>query len=192
MLQVLRWLFTVSLVCWGVAEAGLQLRGLLRSGRARSTEWGSLFVIVVGFVVGTKLAGLAARRLPGAHLPVPYPALLLVALVCIWLGAGFRLWAIHTLGRYFRGVVHVQEGHQVVRHGPYRLVRHPAYSGLLLGVVGIALVWANAVSWLAFVGCALLSILYRIRVEERVLLAALGAEYADYAGHTRRLVPGVW
>jgi len=191
-LRILFWVFQGSVVAWLAAEAFLQVRQYRQGGKVRTTEWASFGVIVLSILVGNFLAREAAANLPALHIPVPRSALLAVATVVLWAGAGFRLWAIHSLGRYFRGVVHVQEDHQVIRTGPYRYLRHPSYAGALFAVLGIALVWANVASWVVFFGCALVGVLYRIRVEERVLVAGLGAEYVDYAAHTKRLVPGVW
>jgi protein-S-isoprenylcysteine O-methyltransferase Ste14 len=191
-LRILFWVFQGSVVAWLAAETFLQVRQYRQGGKVRTTEWASFAVIVLSIFVGNFLAREAAANLPALHIPVPRSDLLAVATVVLWAGAGFRLWAIHSLGRYFRGVVHVQEDHQVIRTGPYRYLRHPSYAGALFAVLGIALVWANVLSWALFFGCALLGVLYRIRVEERVLVAGLGAEYVDYAAHTRRLVPGVW
>lgn len=117
---------------------------------------------------------------------------LAIGLPVTWAGIALRLWAVHTLGRYFRGVVHVQEGHQVVRNGPYRAVRHPAYSGALLAVVGLSLTYHNYAAIGVFVACVLGGVLHRIRIEERVLLTGLGKPYQDYAATTARLVPGIW
>ncbi|GDY33261.1 methyltransferase family protein [Gandjariella thermophila] len=192
MLRILFWVFQASVLAWIAAEVILQVRQWRQGGKAKTTEWRSFGVIVLSIVVGNLLAGQAVRRVHALHIAVPYAALLVPAILLLWLGAGYRLWAIHTLGRFFRGVVHVQEGHEVVRSGPYRHLRHPSYAGALLAVVGIGLIWANVASWALFVGCALAGVLYRIRVEERVLHDGLGAEYADYAAHTRRLVPGIW
>jgi protein-S-isoprenylcysteine O-methyltransferase Ste14 len=191
-LRALFWVFQVSVLVWLVADVGLQIRQYRQGDRARTVEWASLGVIVLSIVVGNVLAGQVAGHAHALRIPVPYLALLVPAILLLCLGAGFRLWSIHTLGRYFRGVVHVQEGHEVVRTGPYRYLRHPSYAGALLAVVGIGLVWDNIGSWAVFVACALVGVLYRIRVEERVLTEGLGAEYVAYAAQTKRLVPGVW
>jgi protein-S-isoprenylcysteine O-methyltransferase Ste14 len=191
-LGLLEWIFQASLVVWVVAEAWLQVRQYRQGERARTTEWPSLGVVILAIWLGNVLAKTAMVHLPALRIPVPYPVLLGLGLVLLWTGVGFRLWAIRTLGRYFRGVVHIQEGHQVVRSGPYHYLRHPSYTGALVAVFGIGLTFANVAALVAFVGCVLLGVLYRIRVEERVLLAGLGSEYAEYAAHTRRLVPGVW
>ncbi|MCW2567078.1 MAG: putative Isoprenylcysteine carboxyl methyltransferase [Mycobacterium sp.] len=180
-----------TVVVWLAAELVLQLRQYRQGSRARVTERLSLVVFVVLAYAGWQLAVVAARRLPQFALPHPV-AVGSVGLVVAWCGIAFRLWAIRSLGRFFRGVVHIQEGHRVVQSGPYRWLRHPSYSGGLLAVLGFSLTFGNAVSALVFFAAFLAALLYRIRAEERVLFAELGDDYARYAARTRRLIPGVW
>jgi protein-S-isoprenylcysteine O-methyltransferase Ste14 len=189
MIEVLGWLLNVTLLAWVLAEVVMQVRQYRMSGPAEITEWRSLGAIVLSLAVGWVLATLAKHELPGLRFSVDALA---VALPLMWAGIAFRLWAIRTLGRFFRGVVHVQADHQVVRHGPYRWLRHPAYAGALVAVVGIALTFHNVASFVVYVACGAAGVLYRIHVEERVLLAALGADYEQYAATTARLVPRVW
>jgi protein-S-isoprenylcysteine O-methyltransferase Ste14 len=180
-----------TVVVWLAAELVLQLRQYRQGSRARRTEWLSVVVFVVLAYAGWQLADVARRRLP--QFAIPHPGAVAAAgLVLAWCGIAFRLWAIRSLGRFFRGVVHVQEGHQVVQTGPYRFLRHPSYSGGLLAVLGFSLTFGNVVSALAFFAAFLLALLYRIRAEERMLFAELGDDYARYAARTRRLIPGVW
>jgi protein-S-isoprenylcysteine O-methyltransferase Ste14 len=88
--------------------------------------------------------------------------------------------------------VHIQEDHHVVRSGPYRVLRHPSYTGLLVAVLGVSLLYGNWLSVLVFEALVIAGVLYRIRVEERVLLDGLGEDYAVYMRETNRLIPGVW
>ncbi|WP_035805028.1 methyltransferase family protein [Kitasatospora mediocidica] len=184
-------LINLSILLWIAAEAVLQWRQYRDGGRAVRTEWRSLGVVAAGVVVGDVLAVAALHALPGADFG-GRTATLAGALVVLWAGAGFRLWAIRSLGRFFRGVVHVQADHQVVRSGPYRVLRHPAYTGALVAVLGLALTFGNVASLVLLSGCNLLGVLYRIKVEEAVLSAELGDAYTQYAAQTARLVPGVW
>jgi protein-S-isoprenylcysteine O-methyltransferase Ste14 len=189
MADILGWLVDITLVVWIAVEIVMQVRQYRMGGRSEVTEWGSLGVIVLSLAIGFVLARIAVGLLPGLRLAAGVDA---VALPLMWLGIGFRLWAIHTLGRFFRGVVHVQADHEVIRHGPYRLLRHPSYAGALVAVVGLALTFHNWAAFVLYVACGTAGVLYRIRVEERVLLAELGDAYRDYAATTARLVPHVW
>jgi protein-S-isoprenylcysteine O-methyltransferase Ste14 len=183
--------FSDTLWVWVTAEGLLQIRQRLRSGRTRQNEWRSLLLFAVLTVAGFGLAVPVGRALPALAYPVDGTALV-VLLVLTWAGMALRLWSIHTLGRYFRGTVHIQEGHRVVGWGPYRHLRHPAYTGALLAALALASTYGNAASWLLVALCLALAVGYRIRVEERVLFAALGEAYEVYAARTKRLVPGVW
>ena len=107
-------------------------------------------------------------------------------------GVALRTWAILTLGRLFKFVVVIQEGHRVVASGPYRLLRHPSYTGGLLAFLGVGIALDSWLSVLALVLFPLLAILVRIHVEEAELATALGPEYTRYASRTHRLVPGLW
>jgi protein-S-isoprenylcysteine O-methyltransferase Ste14 len=110
----------------------------------------------------------------------------------MWLGLAIRIWAIAALGRAFRTTVAVDPGRAVVAGGPYRWVRHPSYSGLLLIVTGFGLAAGN---WLAPAVCALLplpALPWRIHVEEAELTVVLGERYRADKAHTTRLIPGVW
>jgi protein-S-isoprenylcysteine O-methyltransferase len=118
---------------------------------------------------------------------------------CSWLaaalvagGALLRWWAILTLGRLFTVDVAVQQEHRVVRKGPYRLVRHPAYAGLLCSLLGLGVALGSWLTPLLLLLPSLGGLLYRIVVEERALLLSLGDDYADYRRTVRfRLVPFV-
>jgi len=106
-------------------------------------------------------------------------------------GILLRQWSIAVLGRYFSRTVGVQEGQAVVDRGPYRLVRHPAYTGSLLTIVGLGFVlqsWGAVLVLIAFLGVAFG---YRIHVEEGVLTSKLGDEYVAFAKKTKRLIPYV-
>jgi protein-S-isoprenylcysteine O-methyltransferase Ste14 len=115
-----------------------------------------------------------------------------VGTVIGWLGLLLRWWSFVTLGQYFTVVLKTSEDQPVVDRGPYRVLRHPSYSGLLLAFAGCVLLlgtWVGAAGSLALVLAALL---YRIRIEERALDAALGQRYRVYAAGRARLVPFVW
>ncbi|QNE21478.1 isoprenylcysteine carboxylmethyltransferase family protein [Kribbella qitaiheensis] len=110
----------------------------------------------------------------------------------ILVGAALRLWAIVTLGRWFTYDVRVTAGQPVVQSGPYRWIRHPSYTGIVLLLLGVGLTLGNWLSLLLIASLPTIGLVVRIRVEEAALLARLGAPYERYAATRRRLVPGIW
>lgn len=117
---------------------------------------------------------------------------LALGLVLICSGCALRYWAILTLGRFFRFVITVQNDHRVIRSGPYRLVRHPAYTGVILIQLGVGIALANSLSLLIFLTIPMFGFIPRIQREELALTADLGAEYQAYAATTKRLIPRIW
>ena len=107
-------------------------------------------------------------------------------------GVGLRAWSIATLGRFFQYRIQVQPDHRVVTTGPYRWVRHPSYSGVLLILAGIALACGSVVGLPVALTVGTAGLIVRIRAEERQLTEALGAEYERFAARRKRLVPRVW
>lgn len=109
-----------------------------------------------------------------------------------WLGLVLRWWCFVTLGKYFTVVLKTSEDQPVVERGPYRVLRHPSYTGLLLAIVGGGLMVGNWVSAAGSVALVLTALVYRIRVEERALNASLGDRYRNFAASRARLVPFLW
>jgi len=107
-------------------------------------------------------------------------------------GEGLRLHAILTLRRHFSYAVRVRDNHRLVTRGAYRLLRHPAYTGLLLYLTGLGLVTTSLWCLFLLVTPALVILLLRIRKEERFLHRHFGAEYERWRARTWRLVPLVY
>jgi len=105
------------------------------------------------------------------------------------LGILVRQWAIAILGRFFSLTVNVVEGHQVVDKGPYGLIRHPSYTGVLITFIGLGLAVQSLAAVLVLIGVFSLSFGYRMRVEEQTLSLELGKNYVDYMKKTKRLIP---
>ena len=99
-----------------------------------------------------------------------------IGLALLLAGITIRWVAIFTLGKYFTGIVVIKTDHQLVRSGIYKHLRHPAYTGSVLAHLGLGLAFANWYSLLLSSVPYLLAALYRMRVEERALTTAFGAE----------------
>jgi len=105
------------------------------------------------------------------------------------LGSLLRRYCWTTLGEYFTGDVQVRAGQPVIRTGPYRLVRHPSYTGGTLMQAGVGLALCSWASLVLLTVTAIATYLYRVRIEERVLLDNLGEPYRAYMRESRRFVP---
>jgi protein-S-isoprenylcysteine O-methyltransferase Ste14 len=176
------WLFS-ELVVGGIIprsrRRGAPIRYEDKSSRALITL-STLLSLTIGFLFAS--SGIASLPSGAFYLGIG----LMVA------GILLRQWSIAVLGRYFSRTVGVQEGQTVVDRGPYRLVRHPAYTGSLLTMVGLGFVlqsWGAVLVLIAFFGVAFG---YRIHVEEEVLTSKLGDEYVAYVKKTKRLIPFVF
>ena len=112
-----------------------------------------------------------------------------LGLALLLVGLAIIPWAGQTLGRNYSPHALVYQGHQLVERGPYRFVRHPIYTAGFLLIVGWGLM---AQSWAAVVLVAIAGAIgtaYRIRVEEKVLVAEFGEQYKSYSRRVKRLIP---
>jgi protein-S-isoprenylcysteine O-methyltransferase Ste14 len=107
-------------------------------------------------------------------------------------GLFLRWWAIITLGRFFTMDVTIEKDHELVERGPFRMVRHPSYTGVLLAFVGFALTLGNWAALLVILLPITAAFVHRMNVEEDALSRALGPQYTDYMRRTKRLVPFVY
>jgi protein-S-isoprenylcysteine O-methyltransferase Ste14 len=103
-------------------------------------------------------------------------------------GLSITAWARIHLGRYWSDRVVIQADHQLVRSGPYARMRHPIYSGVLLGIAGTALVVGEWRGVLAFV-LMLVNYAIKARREDNILADRFGHEFRDYEKHSGLLLP---
>lgn len=179
-----------------VARSRLVLSTAVETSTARTkgarVDRGTKWMLIGSMIAALSLAVLAARRFPGAVMPGNGWVWVALGVALMWAGIALRIWAIAVLGRFFRRDVVIQEGHRVVRAGPYRVIRHPSYTANLVVAVGLGLALVNWASLAVLLVVPFLGHLPRIHVEESELERALGDEYVSYESGTRRLVPGVW
>ena len=163
--SVARILFNASAVGFAISEVSIRVRSAAsRSGS--KVDHGSIVAVLVAMTIGVLAAVWFAARVPAAK--ISYQGVTLtVGLVAMWLGIALRQWAVWTLGRLFTIVVRVEANQIVVATGPYRWVRHPSYTGLLMTLFGVGVALDNWLSVLALVTVPALGLVIRIRVEER-------------------------
>ncbi len=125
---------------------------------------------------------LGTRFVPDAA-AVQWIAVLLTAA-----GVGIAIWARWHLGANWSGVVTLKEGHELIRTGPYRSIRHPIYTGILLALLGTA-VALGEVRGLVAVGVAWLSFYIKANREESFLAQEFGPRFAEHQQHTGMFLP---
>lgn len=189
---VLLGVLVVSLLIWRVMEASVDIRTFkrLRAGARRQDKGSHAFLICL-VALGILLGTLLAIKVPATTITSARTFLFWLGILLINAGVAFRLYAIHVLGAFFTTAVAVAPEQTVIETGPYRLIRHPSYTGLLITMLGLGLSYTNWLSLLVIVGCALIGLSYRIHVEEHVLKAHMGQRYQEYMRRTKRLIPFV-
>ena len=175
---------------FGLSELGLSL--LKRSGAsARKADGSSLRVLWGTILASVVLAVLASRRVPSLDSAVLARAYA-VGVALFVLGLALRWYSILHLGRFFTVDVAIAADHRVVDDGPYRWVRHPSYSGVIVAFAGYGICLGNWLSLALVVVPVSWAFVRRIEVEEAALRTALGDAYRAYAARTRRLLPGIY
>jgi protein-S-isoprenylcysteine O-methyltransferase Ste14 len=184
-------LYFLVLAVWYSLEFRQYLRQRARHsvrGADSQNFWAALWVAAPTAVL-TLVA--APSLVPGAEIGHA-GALFVVGMAMLVTGAALRIWSFETLGRYFTFAVKVSPEQPVVTDGPYRLLRHPGYTGGLLGTIAIGLLYGNWVGLVTLAVVFTVIVVWRIVIEERALMAALDGRYGGYAAHHKRLIPLVW
>jgi protein-S-isoprenylcysteine O-methyltransferase Ste14 len=157
--------------------------------RERSLASGlGMMVIFAVLVALSRIPGLApVLRRP--WLPESPIVAALAAVLCIG-GVALAIMARRALGANWSAQPSLQEGHELVTSGPYRHVRHPIYTGILLAILGSVL--TAAAMWLVLFVAAIAVFVYRIKVEEALMRQQFPDRYPAYQERTRALIPLVW
>ncbi|MGE5072981.1 MAG: methyltransferase family protein [Anaerolineae bacterium] len=181
--------FGLSFLCWLLFEMwvfsrdrGKQRRGSLGSGLLVIT------VFVAGIIIGMNMPNIAPSFNIQDHAGIHFVA----GIVLVWAGLVLRYWSIRTLGRFFSTRLVIQDRHELITSGPYSILRHPSYTGAVLTFIGFGLGAGNWLSLLVLLATALISYAWRIRSEEKLLLAEFGDAFLQHKKHTWAIIPFVW
>lgn len=184
----------IILACWGIFIVVWILAAFTtkRTIERSSNWWWRVLVIAV-------IASFVARRGPGGG--APYGALGgtlwtatgavgAIAAVVVILGLVIALWARAVLSGNWSANVTFKAGHELIERGPYRSVRHPIYSGLLLMVLGTAILAGRVGLFVLFV-ILFVGFWIKLRAEERLLTRHFPDAYPAYRRRVKALVPFV-
>jgi len=170
-------------------EFALIQRSQARVARTDSPDAGSMRVILIGnqlaSFAGFWVAGLGAMAVP-TDWRVP---LFVAGLLLLIAGSLLRRHCWRVLGQSFTGDVSVRADQPVIDRGAYRWVRHPSYTGGMLMFGGAGLALGNWLSVALMLGTTILAYVYRVHVEERAMLAAIGEPYRRFMQTRKRFIP---
>jgi protein-S-isoprenylcysteine O-methyltransferase Ste14 len=140
-------------------------------------------IVIILFIVITRYNSdtLILRIIPDS------PIAGITGIVLTIAGLGFSAWARLHLGRYWSSMVMVRVGHRIVKTGPYRIVRNPMYTGILVAFLGAALAIGELVAFVVL-GIGIVSIWVKIKAEEEILLEKFGEEYLQYKRDVRAAI----
>ena len=166
---------------------------IMAFGTKRTVQRGSFLgyrlvtlILVVGLVAAGRLADVSARS------PL-WPNTLALGVVCdciVLAGAAITVWARITLGRNWSAEVTFKQDHELIESGPYALVRHPIYTGLILMALGTAISYGRAIGFALLIGlCG--GVWWKAREEERIMCEHFPDAYAGYRTRVHAIIPFV-
>jgi len=180
------WIMVPSVLIWAAMEIR---QSFTRRPEGVRASRGSPIFIRLAVLIGVAVSVLLNHADPNTHMWSGAGWIALGTLVC---GVALRLWSFQTLGRYFTFTVQTSADQPVITAGPYSVIRHPGYAGIILAYMSVLILATNWWFVLGVGGALLGALVFRIMVEERALLSDLGDNYKTYAATHKRLVPYVW
>jgi len=183
-------IFKIIWIIWCASE--ILLNRLMHSGSndKKGQDKGSIRFIWIAIALAI-FSGIIfstyVKILIGNQIIIPYVGLALVVV-----GMILRFISIWTLGRFFTVDVTIRDDHKIKKDGVYRFIRHPSYAGSLISFIGFGISLNN---WLSLISVTILitiALIYRIRIEEKLLTDHFGADYLDYQNKTYRLIPWIY
>jgi protein-S-isoprenylcysteine O-methyltransferase Ste14 len=176
---------------WIAAEVFLARRTALQAGSVLNTERRSQRVLWISILISLSLA-LWFKNLAWAPIKLEYLPRQALAMLIFGAGLYLRYAAVSELGRFFTTNVAIQQEHRLIKEGPYRWLRHPAYTGLLIALFAAGVAMGDYIALALLLTPTVWAFSRRIEIEERMLLTEFGSVYAEFCGSTWRLIPWVY
>jgi len=183
---IIRMLWIAMFIIWFVT--GFRLKETTRS---RSEGMSRISVYIVWARWWLLFAHGFGRRLLARRVFDPSISIAYVGLGITAAGLVFAVLARFYIGKNWSALIQVKEGHELIQTGPYALVRHPIYSGLMLATLGTAIAYGEWSGFLGF-GMVVAAWGYKSRLEESAMAEQFGAQYESYRAHVKGLIPFVW
>jgi protein-S-isoprenylcysteine O-methyltransferase Ste14 len=189
--QPLNMIAVIGLVaCWGAVALAWLAGAIYYESRSPAEQTRTRFVSpmwISAVVVGLSVAVPRADWLP---LEIHAPGLRILGLAILLAATALTVWARLALGAMWSAAPTVKQEHKLCTGGPYAITRHPIYTGLLGMMLG-ALLLAGGGRWTVPFAIYLVVLEFKIRIEERLMLAEFPDDYPRYRRHVPQLVPGL-
>ena len=183
-------IFVIIWIVWLLSEVVLNRFVRSKMNNSKDLDKNSMLIIWIVIFISISLGVLCSIYL---YQPIiDSNTIRYLGLCMIVAGIIIRMISIGTLGKYFTVNLAVHEDHKLVRNGLYRYIRHPSYTGSLLSFLGLGLTFNNWIGLVVIFIPILSSFLYRINIEEKLLLDRFGSEYSEYKTHSKRLIPMIY
>ncbi len=173
---------------WIVVEILIAVLTRTKRGSGDVQDRGTMPLLWITIALAMTAAGFA-RYYFATIVPFHVPTL---ATALILLGLFIRITAVLSLGKAFSANVAIRESQSLNQSGFYRFVRHPSYLGLEIIFVAVGLHQGNSIAFACAVVPCTIALLYRIQLEEKILVAAFGTQYEQYMLRTKRLLPFIY
>lgn len=159
-----------------------------RTARRSMSPWALRVPILLGVFALWKVPGLR-HGFAGVERAIWSPALAGGGLALVALGIAFAIWARVHIGRNWGTPMSLKQDPELVTSGPYAYVRHPIYTGVILAMLGSALV---SIWWIPACLLFFVYFVWSAKTEEKIMLEQFPARYAEYMQRTKMLIPFVW
>ncbi len=179
----------IILLAWVASELLIWIftsfgRGTNRNNSDKGSYWGIVLGYFFSIAASCSFTGNTNRHLPDAFFWIGF--------ILMAIGIGLRCFSVWTLKSAFSLSVTVKSDQPLIKSGPYKYLRHPAYTGSIMTLLGFSFVLKA--NWAPFVVIGICACVYgyRIYVEEKLMLKEFGDQYKEYSKTTWRLIPWVW
>ena len=184
------YIFIIIWICFFLSEILL-----LRIFRSKAPASKELDKSSLKFVWVTIIISISVGVLAMTYVKAPISRAIFIGYLGLFIiicGIFIRFSAIRTLGKFFTVNLAIHDNQRLIKSGLYKYIRHPSYTGSLLSFLGLGVSFNNWISLLIIIIPVLISFIYRINIEEQLMLELFGEEYSEYKKSSRRLIPLIY
>ncbi|HEY4036351.1 MAG TPA: isoprenylcysteine carboxylmethyltransferase family protein [Ktedonobacteraceae bacterium] len=185
------WAYWLTVICWGTFCLVWAIGWIYNLLKAPATQKRSRFLSL--WIISIVIIVLVTQFIPRSiwtFVTFIIPWLQIAGAACLIIFTAFTLWARWVLGTMWSSSPEIKVGHQLRTDGPYRITRHPIYTGILGMLLGTLLI-SQGGAWILYFTIIVVALVIKISSEERLLKETFGEQYIQYQHHVPQLVPGL-